>query len=74
MIDEVLAPVREVASAYIDDILVGSKVEEGEDLLEKHNKDLRRVLDVLRQNKLVVDQKCHLFVREVEFCGQILSK
>ena len=73
MNDEVLTPVRDVASAYIDEILVGSKVGGGEDLLAKHNEDLRRVLEVLKANKLVVDQKCHLFVREVVFCGQVLS-
>ena len=73
MVDEVMAPVREIASAYIDDILVGSKVGEGEDLLKKHDEDLRRVLQVLKDNQLVVDRnKCHLFVREVEFCGQVL--
>ena len=44
-----------------------------EDFLSNHNEDLRRVLEVLKAKKLVVDQKCDLFVREVEFCGQVLS-
>ena len=52
----------------------GTGVEEGEDLLEVHNQDLRRVLEVLKEHKLVADKKkCHLFVREVEFCGQVLA-
>jgi len=74
MLDEVLRPVKDTAIAYIDDILVGTRVEEGEDLLEKHDRDLRRVMEVLKEKQLVVDKgKCHLFVREVEFCGQLLS-
>ena len=44
MIDEVLAPVLDIASAYIDDILVGSKMAEGEDLLAQHDTHLRRVM------------------------------
>ena len=74
MLDEVLGPVKDVAVAYIDEILVGTKAEEGVDLLEKHDRDVRRVMEVLKENRLVADKKkCHLFVREVEFCGQLLS-
>jgi hypothetical protein len=35
---------------------------------------LRKVLEVMKEHKLVADKKkCHLFVREVEFCGQVLG-
>ena len=74
MVDEVLEPVRDVAVAYVDDILIGTKAEEGVDLLEKHDRDVRRVMEVLKEKRLVADnKKCHFFVREVEFCGQVLS-
>ena len=74
MMDDVLSPVADVADCYIDDIIVGSKVEEGEDLYAQHDKDFRRVFEVLRENKLVVDiSKCRLFVPEVEFCGHMLG-
>ena len=74
MMDDVLTPVRDVADCYIDDIIVGPRVEEGEDLLAQHDKDLRRVLELLKENKLIVDiTKCRLFVTEVEFCGHILG-
>ena len=78
MVGWVLRDVRVMGNsgtdAYMDDILVGTRVEEGEDLLEVHNQDLRRVLEVLKEHKLVADKKkCHLFVREVEFCGQVLA-
>ena len=74
MLDDRLRPVRDIATPYVDDILVGTTVGEGEDLLEAHARDLRRVLKVLAEERLVVDpKKAKLFVTEVEFCGQILG-
>ena len=74
MMDDRLSSVRDVATPYIDDILVGTTVEEGMDILAAHEKDLCRVLDILAEEKLVVDpKKAKLFVKEVEFCGQILG-
>ena len=73
MIDDRLEPVRDVADAYIDDIIVGTRVELGEDLFAAHDKDLRRVLQLLKDEQLVADiGKCKFFVPEVEFCGHIL--
>ena len=74
MMDWVLVPVSDVAVAYMDDILVGTVVENGGDLIAQHEKDICRVLDRLAEQKLVVDpKKCTLFTREVEFCGHVLS-
>ena len=74
MIDWVLQDVSDVAAAYIDDILVGTRVEEGQDLIAQHEKDVRRVLERLKKFVLVVDKKkCELFKRKVEFCGHILE-
>ena len=74
MIDDRMETVRDIATPYIDDILVGTTVSEGEDLLAAHDRDIRRVLDVLKADRFVVDpDKAKLFVREVEFCGQILG-
>ena len=43
--------------------------------LANHEKDLRRVLETLKENKLVVDpKKANLFVKEVEFCGHVLRQ
>ena len=73
MIDDRLEPVRDVADAYIDDIIVGTRVEPGEDLFAAHNRDLRRVLQLLKDEQLIADVgKCRFFVPEVEFCGHIL--
>ena len=74
MIDDILTPVKDIATGYVDDILVGTTAAEGENLLEAHARDLDRVLSLLQQHFLVVDPiKAKLFVEEVEFCGQILG-
>ena len=73
MLDDRLEPVRDIADAYMDDIIVGTRVEEGEDLFAQHDKDLRRVLNLLQDEKLIADiDKCKFFVPEVVFCGHIL--
>jgi hypothetical protein len=73
MIDDRLQPVRDVADAYIDDIIIGTRVGPGEDLFEAHDRDLRRVLALLAKGQLIADvSKCKFFVPEVEFCGHIL--
>ena len=74
MMDDRLLPVKDVADPYIDDIIIGTRVEPGEDPIIKHEADLRRVLDRLKEEKLVCDRnKCKLFVKEVELCGHILG-
>ena len=72
MLDDRLQPVRDVANPYIDDILVGTWVEPGEDLLAAHDRDVRKVLDLLKAEEFIVG-KWKLFVKEVEFCGHILG-
>ena len=74
MIDDVLTPVKDIATGYVDDILVGTTVAEGENVLEQHAKDLDRVLKILQIQQFVVDpSKAKPFVEEVELCGQILG-
>ena len=75
MMDDVLSPVSDTTTPYIDDVLVGTQAVEGEDLYENHNRDVRRTLDCLVDNFLVADlRKCVFFVPEVEFCGYLLGK
>jgi len=71
-----LDPVKDVASAYVDDIIIGTGARETEgETIQAHEEDVRRVLEALRTNKLVADKrKCKWFVKEVEFCGHILGK
>jgi hypothetical protein len=74
MMDDRMESVRDVANPYIDDILVGTRAIEGEDIMVTHDRDLRRVLEVLKAESLVADpKKCKFFVKEVEFCGHVLG-
>jgi len=74
MMDDILSPVKDVCDAYIDDIIVGTRVKEGENLIVAHTRDLRRVLDLLKSWELVADlKKCFFFVPQVEFCGHIMG-
>jgi hypothetical protein len=74
MMDDILRPVQDICDAYIDDIIVGSVKREDEDLLVTHERDLRRVLELLKENALIADlKKCYFFVPEVEFCGHIMG-
>ena len=74
-----LAGVREIASGYVDDILIGSEREEiGEDsveeLLQKHDREIRLVLDELRKFQMVASRKkAQFFQRSVNFCGFALK-
>ena len=72
MMDDLLQPVRDCADPFVDDIIIGSGNEDmnGNELVEAHEKDLRRVLGVLDKHSMVCKpRKTSLFVREVEFAG-----
>ena len=73
MMDDRLQSVSDVASPYIDDILVGTWVDPGEDLLADHDRDVRKVLELLKVEEFIVG-KWKLVVKEVEICGHILGE
>ena len=74
MIEDCLQEVREIASPYIDDIIVSTSANPGEDLFEKHYQDIRKVLLCLKKKFLIADiNKCNFFVKSVEYCGHILE-
>ena len=63
------------ADPYIDDLIIGSTSDTPEGVLKNHERDVRKVLDTLAENQLLVDPaKAHFFVQEVEFCGHILKE
>ena len=63
------------ADPYIDDIIIGSDGETEEELIENHERDVRQVLERMREKGLVVStKKLQAFMREVEFCGHILKQ
>ena len=75
VIDYCLRDVSDVADPYVDDIIIGTMWQGGEEAtLRAHDEDVRRVMDQLKVHKLVADiKKCRFFVTEVEFCGHILG-
>ena len=74
-----LAGVREIASGYVDDILIGSDKKDidgssTKELLLKHDREIRLVLDELRKFKMVASRKkAQFFQRSVNFCGFALK-
>lgn len=54
---------------FLDDILIFSKT------LEEHERHVKQVLEVLRQEKLYAkESKCEFFKEEVEFLGHIVGR
>ena len=45
----------EIADLYVDDIIIGSTGLTWEEVLFNHQKDVRRVLDTLKEHILIVD-------------------
>ena len=76
MMEDLLQPVRDCADPFVDDISIGSGTEDMTDgeLIEAHEKDLRRVLGVLDKHSMVCKPtKASRFVREVEFAGHAVG-
>ena len=75
MMKDLLQSVRACADPFVDDIITRSGTEDMTDnkLMEAHEKDLRRVLEVLNKHSMVCKPtKASLFVREVEFAGHVV--
>ena len=76
MMEDLLGPVRDCADPFVDDIIIGSNTENmtGDELIEAHEKDLRRVLSELDKHNMVCKPtKASLFVKEVEFAGHVVG-
>ena len=62
------------ADVYIDDIIIGSSGQIEEELLANHDRDVRAVLDRLRQEELVASvSQTDFDVRSVELYGNVLE-
>ena len=76
MMEDLLQPVRDCADTFVDDITIGSGTEDmtDDELIEAHEKDMRRVLGVLDKHSMVCKPtKASVFVREVEFAGHVVG-
>ena len=75
MMEDLLGPVRDCADPFVDDIIIGSGTEDmtEDELIEAHEKDLRKVLSELDKHNMVCKPaKASLFVKEVEFAGHVV--
>ena len=76
MMEDLLQPVRDRADPFVDDIIIGSGIDDmtDDELIQAHEKDLRRVLGVLDKHSMVCKPtKASLFVREVEFARHVVG-
>ena len=76
MMEDLLGPVRDCADPFVDDIIIGSGTEDmtEDELIEAHEKDLRRVLSELDKHNMVCKHtKASLFVKEVGFAGHLVG-
>ena len=76
MMKGLLGPVRDCADPFADDIIIGSGTEDMSDdeLIKAHEKDLRRLIDVLDRHKMECKPtKASLFLKEVEFKGHVVG-
>ena len=76
MMEDLLGAVRDCADPFVDDIIIGSGTEDmtEDELIEAHEKDLRPVLSELDKHNMVCKlTKASLFVREVEFPGNVVG-
>ena len=76
MMEDLLGPVRDCADPFVDDIIIGSGTENmtEDELIDAHEKDLRRVLSELDKHSMVCKPtNASLFVKEVEFAGHVVG-
>ena len=76
MMEDLLGPVRNCADPFVDDIITRSGTGDmtEDELIEAHEKDLRRVLSELDKHNMVCKpSKDSIFVKEVEFAGHVVG-
>ena len=66
---------QELCSIYIDDLLIATQSgKDFDECLKLHEEQVRKVLDVLRQEKLLCGaKKGKMFLQSGEFCGSVLG-
>jgi len=58
-----------IVVVYLDDILIFTKTE------EEHTQAVRRVLQVLKENKLFLHpEKCEFYKQRIEYLGLVISE
>ena len=68
MMETLFRPHRSFTGVFFDDVIIYSKS------LEEHKKHLKVIFQVLRDNKLYVNQKkSEFFLKEIQYLGHIIS-
>ena len=71
MLENLLEPVRDCADLFVDDVIIASG--DYEELLEAHERDVTRLLDLLVRHKLTgSSDKATIAVSEVVFAGHVV--
>ena len=76
MLENLLEPVRDCADPFVDDVIIasGDPSTSFEELLEAHERDVTRVLDLLVRHKLTgSSDKATIAVSEVVFAGHVVG-
>ena len=76
MLENLLEPVRDCADPFVDDVIIasGDPSMSYEELLETHERDVTRVLDLLVRHKLTgSSDKATIAVSEVVFAGHVVG-
>ena len=69
MMERIFRPHRRFTGVFFDDIIIYSK------FLEEHKEHLQVIFQVLRENKLFINQKkSEFFLEEIRYLGHIISK
>ncbi|GMF11768.1 unnamed protein product [Phytophthora lilii] len=70
LVTQLFRPLRAFTQTYFDDIFVHSRAEEGKTAIEVHLEHLRRVLEVMRANKLYANiDKCVFAAEDIKVLG-----
>ena len=76
MLENLLEPVRDCADPFVDDVIIasGDPSMSYEELLEAHERDVTRVLDLVVRHKLTgSSDKATIAVSEVVFAGHVVG-
>ena len=74
-VTHLLRPVRDFAPSYFDDVFIHSREENGLSDIENHRIHLRKVLTILRENKIYCRlQKCIFAASEIPVLGCLVGK
>ena len=76
MLENLLEPVRDCADPFVDDVIIasGDPSMSYKELLEAHERDVTRVLDLLGRHKLTgSSDKAPIAVSEVVFAGHVVG-